>query len=137
MTDWVGLLEKSLQRCYDSQAVDEMDSLAALREVLESAPQPVIRVFGRPLTRDRFDKLAAVDAAETIARELSQPGLLGYMVSGSRNGRYIATIRTALSDEEFLGDGKTEALAYSCALSRAVHRLATKGGALNLKTVES
>lgn len=137
MTDWVGLLEKTLQRCYDSQAGDEMESLSFLRDVLDSAPQPVVRAFGRPLTRDRFDDLAAVDASETIARELSQPGLLGYMVSGSRNGRYIATIRTSLSDEEFLGDGKTEALAYSCALSRAVHRLANKGGSLNLKTVES
>ena len=137
MTKWVRLLEESLQRCFDSKAEDEMGSLAAMRDVLECAPQSVSRAFGRPLTRDRFDKLAAVHATETIARELSQPGMLGFMVSGSPNGRFIATIRTTLSDEEFLGDGQTEALAYSCALSRAVHRLASKGEALNLKTVES
>ena len=136
MKDWVGQLEKSLRQCYDSRAEDEMEALRDLHSVLDAAPPVVTRIFGRPLTSARFEKLAELNACETIARELSQPGLIGFLVSGSREGRYIATVKTGHSDEEFIGDGKTEALAYSCALTKAIHRVVSKGERLELKAVE-
>ena len=137
MAEWIEDLEQALKRCYDSEPESEIDALRMFRDVLQNSPRQVTRHIGRPLDQDRFEKLAALSATETIAREMAQPGLVGFMVSGSPNGRYLATVLTGHSGEEFMGDGPTEPLAFAVALARAVHKIAAKGRGTRLKSVSN
>lgn len=137
MAEWIYDLERALELCYDSEAEFEIEALRGLRDVLQYSPRQVTRHVGRPLDQGRFEQLAGLSATETIAREMAQPGLVGFMVSGSPNGRYLATVRTGHSGEEVMGDGPTESLAFAVALARAVHKIAAKGKRTQLKSVNN